>query len=122
MAITRANPHLSEIIEVLDLHLQKYNGDADKARSYLSKADNDWIDAEVLHCITDSRYYISNYYAYRDEKEGFKGLYPLFDSQEILHEEYQKLKVQYGRVRALVLKARQMGSTTYNVARFSHET
>lgn len=122
MAIIRANPHLSPIIESLDLHLQKYQGDTDKARFYLSKEDSEWIDGEMLHCITDSRYYISNYYAYRDEKEGFKGLYPLFDSQEILHEEYQKLKVQYGRVRALVLKARQMGSTTYNVARFSHET
>ena len=122
MAITRANRYLGEIIEVLDLHLQKYQGDTDKARSYLSAADNAWIDDEILHCITDSRYYISNYYAYRDEKEGFKGLYPFFDSQEILHEEYQKLKVQHGRVRALVLKARQMGSTTYNVARFSHET
>src|ERR1700721_1294294 len=78
-SILRANPHLEEIIQILDQHLVKYNGDFDLARDRLSKAENDWIDAEVLHCLTDARYFISNYYAYRDEKEGFKGLYPLFD-------------------------------------------
>lgn len=114
--ITRANPYLNEILEIYDVHLQKYNGDADKARRYLTKGDNEWIDEELLHCMTDSRYFISNYFAYRDEKEGFKGLYPFFDSQEILYEEYQKLREVNGNVRAMVLKARQMGITTYNVA------
>ena len=118
MSITRANPYLEEIIKILDEHLAICNGDKELARDRLSAADNEWIDQEVLHCMTDSRYFISNYYAYRDEKEGFKGLYPFFDSQEILHQEYDRLWELYGKVRALVLKARQMGSTTYNCARF----
>lgn len=119
--ITRANPYLEEIIEVLDNHRARYKTD-DEARAYLSADDNQWIDDEFLHCMIDARYFISNYYAYRDEKEGFKGLYPFFDSQEILCEEYRKLEREFGRVRALVLKARQMGSTTYNSAEFFHKT
>lgn len=119
--VLRANPFLNEIIEILDLHRQKYRSD-DEARAYLSRDDNDWIDNEILHSITDTRYFISNYYFYRDEKEGFKGLYPFFDSQEILHDEYRRLEREKGRVRALVLKARQMGSTTYNCAEFFHKT
>lgn len=120
--IIRANPHLGGIIEILDIHLQKHNGDIAKARDYLTTADNEWIDNEVLHCMIDSRYFISNYYAYRDEKEGFKGLYPFFDSQEILYTEYKRLREVYGCIRAIVLKARQMGSTTYNIAEFFHAT
>ena len=120
-SITRANPYIAEIIEVLDMHRAKYRSD-EEALSHLSRDDNAWIDSELLLCLEDSRYFISNYYAYRDEKEGFKGLYPLFDSQEILFEEYRRLEKLYGRVRALVLKARQMGSTTYNCAEFFHKT
>lgn len=122
MAITRANPHLEEIIEILDRHLAKWGGDPGIALDHLSASENQWIDDEIFRCMTDRRYFISNYYAYRDEKEGFKGLYPLFDSQEILYEEYRKLEKEYGRVRALVLKARQMGSTTYNCAEFFAST
>jgi hypothetical protein len=120
--INRANPYLSEIIQILDMHLEKYQGDTDKARDRLTKADNDWIDQEILHCITEPRYFISNFYAIRTEDKGFQGLYPLFDSQEILHDEYRRLEKEYGKVRALVLKARQMGSTTYNCAEFFHKT
>lgn len=121
-SITRANPYLEEIITILDMHLAKYQGDVDLARDRLSADENKWIDDEVMKCLTDARYFISNYYAYRDEKEGFKGLYPLFDSQEILYTEYRRLEKMYGKVRALVLKARQMGSTTYNCAEFFHKT
>ena len=67
MGIRRANPYLEEIIEVLDLHLQKYGGDQAKAREYLSKDDNAWIDAEILHCMTDARYFLSNFYAIKTE-------------------------------------------------------
>ena len=68
--ITRANPFLDEIIEVLQLHLEKNRGDVGKARDTLSKADNEWIDNEVLHCITDTRYFLSNYYAIKTEDKG----------------------------------------------------
>ena len=119
--IRRANPHLQEIIDILDLHRAKYVDDAE-ARDKLTNSDNEFIDGELFHCITDTRYFISNYFAYRDEKEGFKGLYPLFDSQEILYEEYRRQEREYGRVRALVLKARQMGSTTYNIGEFFQKT
>lgn len=121
-SITRANPYLEEIITILDMHLAKYQGDVDLARDRLSAEENKWIDDEVMKCLTDARYFISNYYAYRDEKEGFKGLYPLWDSQEILYNEYRQMEKMYGKVRALVLKARQMGSTTYNIAEFFWNT
>lgn len=119
--IARANPHLDEILEDLDRHRAKFRSD-DEARSYLSKSSNEWIDEEFTLCMVNTRYFISNYYAYRDEQAGFKGLYPLFDSQEILHDQYRRLEREKGRVRALILKARQMGSTTYNVAEFFHKT
>lgn len=113
MGILRANPYLEEIIEVLDIHLQKYGGDQAKAREYLSKDDNDWIDSEILHCMTERRYFLSNYYAIKTEDRGFTGLYPFWDSQEILHDEFRKLEKRFGKVRAIVNKARQMGGSTY---------
>jgi hypothetical protein len=113
MGIRRANPYLEEIIEILDIHLQKYGGDQAKAREYLSKDDNSWIDAEILHCMTERRYFLSNYYAIKTEDRGFTGLYPFWDSQEILHDEFRRLERQYGRVKAIVNKARQMGGSTY---------
>lgn len=121
-SIQRANPALSEIIELLDEHLAACKGDQNVALAKLSHSENEWIDEEILRCMVDTRYLISNYYAYRDEKEGFRGLYPFFDSQEILYEEYSKLEAAYGKVRAIVLKARQMGSTTFNCAYFFAKT
>lgn len=122
VSITRANPYLEEIIEILDMHLLKYNGNQEEARDHLSADDNAWIDNEVLTSIKDCRYFISNYYAIRTEDKGFQGLYPFWDSQEILYQEYRKLEREFGKVRALVLKARQMGSTTYNCAEYFHKT
>lgn len=112
-AFTRANPYLDEIIEILQQHLERYNGDQDKARQYLSNADNSWIDDEILHCMQDTRYFLSNYYAIKTEDKGFQGLYPFWDSQEILHDEFRKMERLYGRVKAIVNKARQMGGSTY---------
>jgi len=121
MAINRANRYLQEIIDILDLHRTKYKTDAE-ARSRLTSGDNEWIDGEILHCITDARYFLSNYYAIRTESEGFQGLYPMFDSQEILFEELRKLEKKHGKVRAMVDKARRMGYTTYMVGEMLHKT
>ena len=104
MSIIRANPYLDEIIQILDMHRSKYRaGDIgdDEARASLSSADNEWIDGECYHSLIDTRYFLSNYYAIRTEDKGFQGLYPFFDSQEILHEELRKLEKEHGRVRAL---------------------
>lgn len=113
MALQRANPYLGEIIEVLDLHLEKYQGDQAKARERLSAADNEWIDQEILHCMTDTRYFLSNFYAIKTEDEGYKGLYPFWDSQEILYESLMEQKRRSGRVKKIVNKARQMGGSTF---------
>ena len=56
---------------------------------------------------------MSNYYAIKTEDRGFTGLYPFWDSQEILYEEFEKLRRQTGKVRAIVDKARQMGGSTF---------
>jgi hypothetical protein len=125
MSIIRANKYLGEIVEILDNHRAKYRaGDIgdDEARAALSSKDNEWIDGEFFHCLTDARYFLSNYYAIRTEDKGFQGLYPFFDSQEILYEELRKLEKEHGRVRAMVAKARRMGYTTYMVGEFLHKT
>jgi hypothetical protein len=125
MSITRSNKYLGEIIQILDMHRAKYRaGDIgdDEARASLSSADNDWVDGEVYHCLIDARYFLSNYYAIRTEDKGFQGLYPFFDSQEILYEELRKMEKRDGRVRAMVSKARRMGYTTYMIGEFLHKT
>lgn len=125
MSIVRANKYLGEIIEILEMHRAKYRpgeiGD-DEARASLSHADNEWIDGECYHCLIDTRYFLSNYYAIRTEDKGFQGLYPFFDSQEILYEELRKLEKSKGRVRAMIAKARRMGYTTYMIGEFLHKT
>ena len=80
------------------------------------------LTEELYHSLIDTRYFLSNYYAIRTEDKGFQGLYPFFDSQEILYEELRKLEKKYGRVRAIVDKARRMGYTTYMVGEFLHKT
>ena len=122
MGFQRANPYLEEIIEYYDLHLAKYGGDQAKALERLSKDDNEWIDNELVHCMSDTRYFLSNYYAIKTEDKGFTGLYPLWDSQEILHDTFRQLEQQFGRVRAMIDKARQMGSTTYVGGEIFHKT
>ena len=122
MGFTRANPYLEEIIEVLDLHLAKYGGDQAKALDRLSKEDNAWIDEELVRCMFNTRYFLSNYYAIKTEDKGFTGLYPLWDSQEILHDTFRQLEQQFGKVRAMIDKARQMGSTTYVGGEIFHHT
>ena len=121
MSVYRQNRYLDEIISILDEHRAKYKTD-DEARAKLTAKDNQWIDEEYLHCLTDTRYFLSNYYFYRDETHGFRGLYPFFDSQEILHDEFRRLEKAYGKVRAIVNKARQMGYTVYMVGEFLHKT
>lgn len=121
MSITRSNPYIEEIVEILNLHRARYKSD-DEARAYLSKEDNEWIDGELYHCIVEPRYFLSNYYAIRTEDQGFQGLYPFFDSQEILHDELRKLEKTQVKVRAMVLKARRMGYTTYMIGEFLHKT
>ena len=70
MAFRRANPYLQEIIEVLDLHLEKYGGDHAKARERLSKDDNEWIDNELFHCITETRYFLSQLLRNQNRRQG----------------------------------------------------
>lgn len=121
-AFTRANPYLDEIVEILQRHLEKYQGDPDKARQHLSKADNEWIDQEFIHCMQDTRYFLSNYYAIKTEEKGYQGLYPFWDSQEILHDEFRRMEKRYGKVRAMINKARQMGASTYVSGEMFHKT
>jgi len=125
VAVVRQNPFLDEYIQILDMHRARYDSSyrgEEEARATLSREDNEFIDGEWVHCMTDTRYFLSNYYFYRDEAVGFKGLYPFFDSQEILHDELRKLEKQYGKVKAVVNKARQMGYTVYMVGEFFHKT
>lgn len=119
---TRANPYLDDIIEILQRHLEKYQGDQDKARQHLSKSDNEWIDEEFIHCMQDTRYFLSNYYAIKTEEKGYQGLYPFWDSQEILHDEFRRMEKLYGKVRAMINKARQMGASTYVSGEMFHKT
>jgi hypothetical protein len=118
----RANPYLDEIVDILQNHLERHGGDTDKARQSLSKADNEWIDSEFVHCMADARYFLSNYYAIKTEDKGYTGLYPFWDSQEMLHDEFRNLEKKYGFVKAMVNKARQMGGSTYVSGEIFHKT
>lgn len=109
----RANPYLQESIDFLDEHLEKYRGDIARATEYLPKSDSDWIDQEFAHVLREPRYFLSNYYAIKTEDEGFKSLYPFWDSQEILHDEFRRQQREEGRVKAMINKARQQGATAY---------
>lgn len=69
----------------------------------------------------DLEFAASEYYRVRD-KAGQIVPFVLNDSQKALHTILQEQRERYGWVRALVLKGRQMGISTYIAVRYYHRT
>lgn len=107
--IKRRDPLVSEAIDILDNHLQRCNYDIAVAWNTLSSVYTDFINDELAKCMQSPRYYLENYHVIKSEYEGFKTLYPFWDSQEIFYTEVITLILQGKPVKVLVLKARQLG-------------
>lgn len=120
--IPRGNPHLNEAIEMLDMHLYRYQGDIKKASQCLTSGERDFVDAEIEHCILDPRYYLENYHVVQTEDEGLKTLYPFWDSQEIFYYEVRTIQLAGKPVKVICLKARQQGLSTLSEGLVFHKT
>jgi hypothetical protein len=112
MDIIRANPHLNEFIEMMDEYYIAVQGNTYLAWEKLGTTEKDFIAGEILHCVTDPRYYLENYHIIRTEHQGLKTLSPFWDSQEIFYEAVIELKTAGGQVKIMILKARQLGLST----------
>jgi len=121
MQIERANPFLNEILEGLHEHYVSNGSDTDRAFNRLSKSESDWIDEEMFHVMTDPLYYMQNYHAIKTEEKGIRCLFPLWESQEIFYEEFWTLYKKGGKVKIIVLKARQLGLSTLSDALVFHK-
>ena len=131
MRVPRKDDALNDALEVLDEKFilaqqsRKSMTDAEilpRALELLTADENEFIDHEVEHCISDTRYFMENYYVIRDERGRLKTLYEFWSHQEILHETIEDEWKKKGCCRLIVLKPRQAGSTTWNAARIFHST
>jgi hypothetical protein len=117
----RKDPYLEEAITLLDMHLDSADGDVELARSRLGSTEIAFIKDEVERCL-DFRYYAENFHCIKSEDEGFKTLYPFWDSQEIFYEKLLKSREELGgAVRIVVLKARQLGMSSLSEAIIFHK-
>jgi hypothetical protein len=121
MQVSRKDPHLNDLVELLDRHIESAKGDIPLAWSYLSTAEYATVKEEVSRC-QDFRYYSENYHVIQSESEGMKCLSPWWESQEIFYS-YVLADQQAGKqVKILVLKARQEGISEIVQAMLFHKT
>ena len=129
MRVPRKDETLNDYLEVLDekfiLAQSKSKTDLEalpRALELLSDDENRFIDREIERCMSDTRYFMENYYVIRDERGNLRTLYQFWSHQEILHEVIEEEWKKKGCCRLIVLKPRQAGSTTWNAARIFHST
>lgn len=79
--------------------------------SDLTDNDLDLIDAEFVRCRTDFRYTARNYFWITTKDRG-DVLLNLFDAQELIYEEMQRLKALGLPQKLLTVKSRQLGCST----------
>jgi hypothetical protein len=108
----RQNKYLNEILDHYDAIHERANHNNDRAVDMLTSDDQAWLDQEINRCMTTPRYYMENYHVIRTEQEGFKTLFPFWESQEIFYNEIRQFQERDKPVRILCLKARQQGLTT----------
>jgi hypothetical protein len=122
MRISRKNPDLNELIELLD---EKYvAAGSDTARAWDAVAPDElaYINEEIDKCVGDCRYYLENYHTIRDEHGRLKTLYPFWDHQEIIYNFFEEDWAKQGCFRAVILKPRQSGGTTWSSGFIFHGT
>lgn len=121
MEVPRKDPNLQEALNLLDARFEEAEGDIDVAYSQLSAFELNFIDEEIMKCL-DFRYYAENYHIVNSKHEGFKTLYPFWDSQEIFYAKIIEIQSAGRPVKIIVLKARQLGLSTINEALLFHHT
>jgi hypothetical protein len=122
LGIPRRNQFLNEAVEHFDSFLVRAQGDTKVAWSLLNKPEVDFIFDEIERCCTDPRYYLENWHVVMTEQEGLKTLYPFWDSQEIFYELVCDIQGEGRPVKLVVLKARQLGSSTLSQGLIFHKT
>jgi hypothetical protein len=75
-----------------------------------------FITREIRRVLKDPIYYLKNYHFIRTKKLTVTTIYPLFDSQVLLLEEFMKQFLAGLPVRLIALKSRQQGITSIGVA------
>ena len=118
--IVRKDPHVNEIIEILNEHLQDCDGDTKRAVATFKSYHLDLITPELSKVQDNSpaaiRYYLENYHIINtkgeDQPPRLQSLYPFKESQEILWEDFEYCIANNIPVFWILLKARQVGWST----------
>lgn len=122
LSIHRANPHLNEALDMLDEHLYSCDNDIKLANERLRTWQQEFIDAEMEHCIKDARYYLENYHVIQTEDQGLRTLSPFWESQEIFYYEILTIQIAGKPVKILCLKSRQQGLSEFSAGLVFHKT
>src|SRR5712672_4061937 len=120
--VPRRDPLINEAIAILDRHWRRSKFDYAVAFNTLGTVERTFIKQELKKCILTPRYYLENYHVIQTEDEGFKTLYPFWDSQEIFYSEIMEIVIAGKPVKVLVLKARQLGLSTISEGLIFHRT
>lgn len=120
--IARKDPMIDEAIDILNLHFKRCKNDYAEAFNTLASVYSDFINDELTKCMINPRYYLENYHTVKTEDQGFKTLYPFWDSQEIFYSEIIHMIIEGKPVKVLVLKARQLGLSTVSEGLIFHRT
>jgi len=121
MAISRKDPYLNEILEILDMIYDQAGNDIARAYSSLGTHELKFIEEETTRC-ADWRYYVENYHIIRTVDGNLQTLYPLWDSQEIFYEPVLLAQRAHLPVRIITLKARRLGLSTECQSLIFHKT
>jgi hypothetical protein len=116
LALSRANKELYEPIAKLEARYLEAGKDAEKAFASLDRDDIAFIVREINRCLKHPDYYLQNYHFIRRKDLVISTIFPLYDAQTLLLEEFMKQYRLNLAIRIIVLKARQMGITTISVA------
>ena len=120
--IPRRDKLVDEAVDILEGHFRRSKFDYAVAFNTLGHVESEFITNELRKCVLDPRYYLENYHTIQTEDEGFKTLYPFWDSQEIFYNEIMDLVNKKKPVKCVVLKARQLGLSTISEGLIFHRT
>lgn len=121
MRLKRKDPYLDEAIEVLDTYYERAGYDLRKAYSLLTSFEQSFINSEIERAMRSFRYYAENYHVIPTEGEGL-AVIQFWDSQEIIDKTIEDEIIKTGKAKVIILKARQLGLSTYSEARLFHKT
>lgn len=116
IALPRGDRELNDPISQLEARYQESGRNIKKAWEILTPEELSFVVTEVNHCLEDPSYYLRNYHFIRTKKLVLQTIYPLFDSQAMIMEEFMRQYNLHMCIRILVLKARQQGATTLCVS------